>query len=87
MAIRKAGFTITVESFSMETASPTNASDRLKDGQRRKYCEREPLLIQGGHKQFLNLCRTDLGQHCSNIHQLNSHFWLKSSSAIKIHNF
>lgn len=60
--------TITVEPFSMGTTSPINASDRCKDGQRTKYCEREPPLIQGGDKQFLNLCRTDLGQHCSNTH-------------------
>lgn len=40
--------TITVESFSMGTASPINASDRCKDGQGIKYCEREPPLIQWG---------------------------------------
>lgn len=36
----------------MGTASPINTSDRCKDGQRAKYCEREPPLVQGGDKQF-----------------------------------
>lgn len=34
----------------MGTASPINASDIRKDGQRTKYCEREPPLIQEGDK-------------------------------------
>lgn len=40
--------TITVQSFSIGTSSLINASYRCKDGQRIKYCEREPPLIQGG---------------------------------------